>query len=364
MHHGALGLQLGCKVTTETLTPRPTSIRLACKVEIPLSAKLHCEKAKKPVPVPRGVDVMWSGFECVSLSSLCVAGMATEDMRDTSSKSAAAFHQTLEVLKVHKPMVAMLENVKKLLSNKLYGGMKALDYFREKFAANGFAALEAQKCNTLRFLLPQCRNRVVLLGTRLPTLRNHLAMLHIFHSPPLVPAQALVEHQEPKKPTVDSSGWRWIAHHDAWAEENRLSALDTFEKREAVLRAGKPWNDICTQRERHLVLLHVAKLQRARGAVSGLLLVDQEVHRTSVNRQWSPCITPNARLLDLEAWRFLTAGSKAALQGFQPSTLARWGYQDSAKLNSHAGNAFPAVLALLWWICALDALAMQEGCSA
>ena len=242
-----------------------------------------------------------------------------------------------------------------------------MSYMQRRFAAAGGTHIEGKLLKTQHFGLPQSRCRAVLLGVRhrAEPQRQYLDLLDVFRSAPFVGLDEVVQHEAVRPPTERPKLERWREWQDDWADQSRLAHLNSVEKREAALRSTPClWKGVCTQRQSHLVLLHLAKLGLPMDA-SGhlacgkkhLLLVDQEVHRTRPRADLCPCVTPGGRLLDLEAMKFLSAQTKAAFQGFDAELLTKFGYAGSSRLSSYVGNAFPATLCLLWLIAALDALA-------
>lgn len=106
---------------------------------------------------PNGVDVIIGGPPCQGFS-MC----GTRDINDNRN---TLFYQYARIVKITKPKVFMMENVKGLLSMKNPEGQSIIDAIYEEFSKLGYN-LQHQVVNAKNYGVPQARERVIIIGTR------------------------------------------------------------------------------------------------------------------------------------------------------------------------------------------------------
>ena len=225
-------------------------------------------------------------------------------------------------------------NVKKLLSKKRYNGEKPLAYIRNQYRTSGGMHVTARLCYLLRSLLPQSRCRAICLGTKhaAPQGKEYFDILRMFQRRRHFGwSKCLVGCDSGHKPQGNhKKKTKWVPKHDDWATQNGLHDLDAQAKRLSKLKQCKPkWHPVCTPRERSLLLLHSEKLTRSGIDVrktKRLLQIDQEVDRSYPKDEYVGCMTPAAKVHDLQEDICLSPLAKAAFQGFDAETLKKYGF--------------------------------------
>lgn len=149
--------------------------------------------------------MLTGGFPCQPFSS---AGKK-EGIRDARG---TLFQSIVDVLTEHRPQAFVLENVKRLLTMEkgrhfatILAALAGLDY-----------AVEWRLLNAMHFGLPQNRERVILLGTRLPDDRRERCPSGDFTPVRLAPADDLRNlHALDRAMLFDPRSWPSISSHRA-----------------------------------------------------------------------------------------------------------------------------------------------------
>lgn len=181
-------------------------------------------KWKQDIPAH---DVLTGGFPCQPFSS---AGKkeGTRDPRGT------LFQEIVDVIKARQPQYFVLENVKRLLSMEkgkhfatIISSLADLNY-----------GIEWRLLNAVHFALPQNRQRVFLIGTRLDQCKADLPNARLVSS---IDLAGMTDRQQDL--ARDSSNWKPIAKHTSgfqhWgiATNGRFFAvdLDNFSEQSKVV---------------------------------------------------------------------------------------------------------------------------------
>ena len=106
------------------------------------------------------LDILLAGFECDSVSKLFNSANDFQGscVRQGQGKTGKTARIVLDFMRVHRPLVALLENVTGLAGGK----RKDLDFMLEKLRAMGYEVIE-RELNAKHFRSTQNRNRLYLL---------------------------------------------------------------------------------------------------------------------------------------------------------------------------------------------------------
>jgi hypothetical protein len=183
---------------------------------------------------------------------------------------------------------------------------------------------------------------------------SHFPLMDILGTPP-PPCDNLKETtSEP------SAGNKYIQKHDDYADNNELTQLNTFTKRQAAAKACTPKLKM-PERMNHALMLKVAMLEQrgeAPADVPHIMAADQEVDRMSCQMNCAPCITPRGQFYLTTEQRFLTGRDFAALQGITRADCVHYKMQDmpDSNLKDLAGNAFSMPITIISILASLQDL--------
>ena len=226
-------------------------------------------------------------------------------------------------------------------------------------------SVSAVEMDMREFHLPQARQRVYILGvldSELDPSRDiaefktdtHMP-LEAFLSPP--PNQAAGSHgQRQDKLAHSKDGLKYMAKHDAFASQNGLDKLDTFDKREKEVSKMSLVGMVT--REKHATVLKYGAL-KAKGVdpLKELVVlgVSQEVDRLPAQRGITPTLTPKTRYWLSTKQRFLSGMEVVALQGVSHHDQQETGLCNfpDALLRDVGGNAFSCPAVVVCVLCLL-----------
>lgn len=157
----------------------------------------------KSEDIPDGADVVIGGFPCQGFS-------IANTRRHTEDERNFLYKEMLRVIRDKKPKFFVAENVKGILS--LAGG-RVFEMIKQDFQELGYT-VEARVLNAAEYGVPQCRERVIIMGNRLgienpfpvkthyvPSNTNSKAQLQ------LVQMKDESENKLPAKTVVDTIGY-------------------------------------------------------------------------------------------------------------------------------------------------------------
>ena len=313
-----------------------------------------CDLLQGTMVVP-SVDILIAGFPCVDLSSLSNRDVSFDDL---DSSSGRCYRAVVKYITVHKPSFIILENVAAVCHRKRNASKPCVAQIIEDMRSDGYVG-GVHKMNTFDYGLPQRRNRVYMLFTRLAASTVPALPWDVPDALTIRTSQNLERFKCIATPlgyflTDACADDKCInnkpVHEDThakmseWVEKAKLLEADIV----ALETSPTFLPTVRSYRVRWLIAFHMLRLKKAgidATSVPIVLQVDQRADRVpcvDAGPPAVPCVTTKGNYYVTSLNKFLSGEELLQIQGLSLQDQVKLGLCGlSQSMQTHlAGNAF------------------------